>query len=397
MPSYPLATLAATITEAGVSYPTYSDTLASLKASYQLIYGADTYLEADSQDGQWLAFLAQLVYDLNQSVEAAYLNMDPDFAQGTALSSLVKLNGLQRAVATKSTVDLVITGTVGTSISNGQASDIYDNVWLLPTSVVIGSSGSETVTATAAEVGAIAAAAGTVTTIRTPVYGWASVTNPAAASPGAPVEKDPQLRSRQTSSTQLPAQTLLGAIVAAVQDVSGVTEVIGYDNDDDVTDSRGLPGHSLALVVSGGDSSAIAQAINLKKAPGTRTHGTTSITVTDLNGAPKSIKFFRPTAAQYQMAITIKALRGYTSSIPGLIKSSLSDYIAALASGATIIYSRLYFPAQLFGQGDYWSTYEVTALQIGPLAGALGSADITQSIEQNAVLSVANISITVTV
>lgn len=395
MATYPLPTLAAQITSTGVSYPTYSDTLASLQASFRLIYGSDIYIEPDSQDGQWLAFLAQLIYDQNQAVEAAYLNMNPDYALGTGLSSLVKINGIARLVATKSTATLVLGGDIGTVITNGQVADINDNVWNLPSVVEIGPTGVETVTATAAESGAISAAANTITTIRTPTLGWASATNPVSATVGAPVETDPQLRQRQAASVSLPAQTVLAGVVASVQSLAGVSEVIGYENDTDVTDADGIPEHSIALVVGGGDSEEVAQAINLKKTPGTGTFGNTTETITDLNGLPKTIRFFRPADNQLKVSITIKALQGYTTTVGDAIKSSLSSYIAALATGATVVYSRLYFPAQLNGQGE-WLTFEVTSLQIGTLAGALGTSDVDQLIYQNAVLQTANITLTVT-
>lgn len=395
MATYPLPTLAAQLTSTGVSYPTYADTLASLQASFRLIYGSDIYIEPDSQDGQWLAFLAQLIYDQNQAVEAAYLNMNPDYALGTGLSSLVKINGIARLVATYSTVTLLVSGDIGTVITNGQAADINGNVWNLPATVTIGSTGSVTVTATAAQPGAIAAAPNTVTSIRTPTLGWALVNNAASATPGAPVETDVQLRSRQTKSTSLPAQTVLQGVVASVGALAGVIEVIGYENDTDTTDADGIPEHSIALVVGGGDSTAIATAINLKKTPGTGTFGNTNVTITDLNGLPKVIKFYRPVDNQMKMAVTIKALPGYTSTVGDAIKQALVDYMAALPTGATVIYSRLYFPAQLNGQGA-WQTFEVTNLQVATLAGSLGAADIDQLIYQKAVLQTSNITLTVT-
>jgi hypothetical protein len=65
MATYPLATLACTIDENGISAPSYADILASLQASFQSIYGSDIYIEADSQDGQWLATIAQIINDGN--------------------------------------------------------------------------------------------------------------------------------------------------------------------------------------------------------------------------------------------------------------------------------------------------------------------------------------------
>lgn len=391
--SYPLPTLAAQITSTGVSYPSYSDTLLSLQASFQNIYGSDAYVAEDSQDGQFLAILAQSIYDANQAVEAAYLNMNPDNALGAGLSALVKLNGLLRKVPTNSTVTLLLGGAVGTTILNGQAADINQRVWNLPASVTIGVGGTATVTATAVDPGAITTAPGDVSVIHTPTLGWVSVTNGSSATPGNPVEADPALRARQTVSTSLPAQTVLEGVLAAVKEVPGVVEASAYENDTGSTDALGLPAHSISLVVSGGDSTAVATAINLKKTPGAATFGTTSVTITGVSGLPKVINFYRPTDNDLAMAVTIKALSGYTSTVGDAIKQALSDYIAALPLGAPIYLTRLYLPAQLYGAN---TTFELTNLLISVKPASPTNADITQAIYNNAVLALADIALTVT-
>jgi hypothetical protein len=96
MATFPLATLACTIDENGISAPSYADVLASLQASFQSIYGSDIYIEPDSQDGQWLAVLAQIINDGNQADVTSYNGYSPSYAQGAALSSQVKINGLRR-------------------------------------------------------------------------------------------------------------------------------------------------------------------------------------------------------------------------------------------------------------------------------------------------------------
>lgn len=392
--TYPLPDLAAKLTPAGVEYPTFEDTLLSLQAKFRSIYGNDVYLEPDSQDGQWLAYLAQLIYDQNQAFEATVLSFDPTYAQGVNLSSLVKINGLTRKVATNSTVELLIGADVGTVINNGQAAGADGSVWLLPATVTVGGSGTATVTATAAREGAITAAASTITNIRTPVLGWRTVTNPSDAVAGSAVEQDPALRARQSESQALPSLTVLEGILADVRDLPGVAEAVAYENDTSITNGLGITSHSIALVVEGGDSTDIANIINIRKTPGTGTFGSTTVNVTDQNGLDKPIKFSRPTANPLKMSIQLQALSGYTSDVGDQVKQALSDWIAGLPMGATIYYSRLFFPAQLFMQGR-WESFEVNSLQIAKLADALGTADITQGIAENAVLDISNITLTV--
>ena len=394
MASYPLPTLAAQITADGVSYPSYADTLLSLQATFAGIYGSDAYLAEDSQDGQYLAAQAQYIFDANQACENTYLNQSPATAVGAGLSSNVKINGLRRNVPSNSQVTVTLGGTVGTVITSGQVADINGNVWNLPTTVVIGSGGSVDVTATATDAGALTAAPGDVNTIRTPTLGWQTVTNAASASAGEPVETDPQLRARQSQSVALPALTVLGSVVAALEALSGVVEVQSFENDTDTTDVNSIPPHSVAFVVNGGDSTAIAQTINQQKAPGAGTYGTTAVTVVDSIGISKVIHFFRPTNVSVKVSLTFAALTGYTSVIGAQACQAVADYINNLRIGEDVLCTRLYLPAQLFG-GSGSETYEVTSLLIALLAGTPGTGDISIAINNNAVIALADVSLTV--
>lgn len=328
-----ITTTAPTIDATGISAPTFSEILDFLKANYRSIYGEDVYLEEDSQDGQLLAVFAKAINDANSAAIAVYRSFSPSTAIGDALSSNVKINGIRRNAATFSTVDLRIVGQVGTTITNGSARDADNNIWNLPAAVTIPPAGEITVTATCATIGAIGAPANTINQINTPTRGWQSVTNPAAAAEGAQVESDAALRVRQTKSTAIPSLTVFDGIVGAVASVPGVTRYRGYENDTGATDSNGIPEHSISLVVDGGDAVAIAEAIAAKKTPGTGTYGTTSEVVTDIYGRPETIRFFRPTDAPITVAITIKALTGYTSITGDAIKQAVSTYINSVDIG----------------------------------------------------------------
>ncbi|EJD1357469.1 baseplate J/gp47 family protein, partial [Salmonella enterica] len=180
--------LSATVTAEGISAPDYQTILNTLKSYFQQIYGSDAYLEPDSKDGQMVALVALAVHDANNTAISVYNCFSPATGYGAALTSNVKINGIARKGATNSTVDLLLTGAAGTTITNGTVKDTNNVIWRLPASVVIGVDGAVTVTAICSNSGAVAALAGTITTINTPTRGWMSVTNPAAAAVGAPAE-----------------------------------------------------------------------------------------------------------------------------------------------------------------------------------------------------------------
>lgn len=376
----------------GFHHSDYPTVLAALQDEYRAIYGVDVYLEADSQDGQWLAVVALSIYETLALAASVYNSFSPVTALADALSRNVKLNGIRRRVPTFSTADLTIVGQEGTEIVNGQVEDALAQKWNLPASVVIPGSGEIVVTATAVDVGAIAAAAGTIEKIATPTLGWQTVTNVLGATEGEPVETDAQLRLRQEVSTALPSLSVLEGIVGAVASLSGVTRFKGYENDDDAPDADGLPAHSIALVVEGGDVQEIGDAIALKKTPGTKTYGTTPVETVDKYGLINTINFFRPTTATIGVEVTIDALAGFTTGYETLIKQAVVNYLNSLKIGSDVLITKIYVPSNLPGTvaGD---TFDITQIRIKKNAGAFGTTNIVLAFNEVAEAALANITV----
>lgn len=397
MTTYPLPTLAAQVTSTGISAPVYADILESLKASYRAIFGSDTYLEPDSQDGQLLAIFASAINDCNQATIAAYNSFSPTTAQGAGLSSVVKINGLARLVPSNSTALVTIVGAAGTLIANGVIGDNQSlgTTWNLPSLVTIPLSGETTVTATCTDDGAVIAAANTLTQILAPTRGWQSVNNPDAAALGDPVESDATLRQRQAVSTSLPAESVLAGIIAAVANLAGVGRYAAYENDTGVPDDNGLPGHSIAIVVEGGDATEIATAIAIKKTPGTQAYGTTEIVVIDPVGVPNTIGFFELTNVALDIEVQITALTGYVSTTEDLIIAAMLEQVNALGIGEDSYTNRLQVAAQLNGN-VLNKTYNVTAILQARDGGGLSAADIVIAFDEAATLDIADVIITVT-
>lgn len=369
----------------GYHYADYPTFLAWIKNQYLSIYGSDIVIEAASQDGQFLAVLAQAFYDTAALGADTYNSFSPLTAQGVGLSRNVKINGISRNVPSFSTVVLTIVGTAGSVITNGIAIDALGQKWLLPSTVTIPGGGTTTVTATAEFVGAVTAQANTITQIFTPTNGWQTVNNASEAIPGQAVETDAQLRIRQSQSTSLPALTPLESTVAAVQNVSEVTSCVGYENDTDSTDANTLPPHSICIVVAGSpNSTEVAQAIQSKKTPGTRTYGPspTSVVVYDTQGLPITIKYQPAIAASIQVQITINPLAGWSTDFETLIAAAVASLINDLAIGGAgnagfggfVYLSQIYPPAFLPGTPQA-GTYNIASIQLGKNGGGLSAAN----------------------
>jgi len=388
--------LSATITAEGISAPDYQTILATITGYFRQIYGTDAYLEPDGKDGQMVALVALAVHDANNTAIAVYNSFSPGTAETDALTRNVKINGIRRKGATNSTVDLLLTGTAGTTITNGSVRDDNSVIWNLPAVVTIGVDGAAVVTATCASTGAVAALTDSITGINTPTRGWTSVTNPTAATVGSAAELDSALRIRQAQSVALPALTPFDAVDGALANIAGVTRHKLYENDTGTTDSNGLPQHSISAIVDGGDATVIAQTLRGKKGQGVSTYGKTSVSVPDKYGNPHTISFSRPEDVSVFAEITLQVFTGYTTQIGEQIKQAVADYINSLKIGDNVLLSRIYSPANLgVVSGGNARFYDITDLQIGKAADALAAANIVIAYDQAASCTVGNIKITV--
>ncbi|MCT4713266.1 baseplate J/gp47 family protein [Enterobacteriaceae bacterium H11S18] len=390
--------LSATVTAEGITAPDYQTILDTITSFFRQIYGSDAYLEPDSKDGQMVALVALAIHDANNTAIQVYNSFSPATAQNAALSSNVKINGITRKVATRSTVDLLLTGAVGTTITNGSVRDQNNILWNLPASVSINVDGTALVTATCENDGAVAALAGTVTTINTPTRGWTSVTNPTAAAVGSPAETDAELRIRQGQSVALPSLTPFEAVDGAIANVDGVTRHKLYENDTGAPDANGLPAHSISAIIDGGDVTDIAQTIRGKKGQGVATYGKTTVEVPDLYGNPHNISFSRPEYIPVYVSITLHPFSGYTTQVGNEMRQAVADYINALQIGGSVILSRVYSPANLgVVSGGNARYYDINELMIGTAEDDVSAANIDIKYDQQAACTVENIKIAVVV
>ena len=280
---------------------------AILQDQYRNIYGADTYLEADSQDGQLLAVFAMAIHDANTAAVQVYNAFSPATASGEALSSNVKINGLARGVATRSSVDLRIVGQSGTTIAGGVALDGDRVQWELPASVTIPPAGEITVTALCRQVGAVAAAPGSITRIGTPTLGWQSVTNPPPPRPARPSKA-----TRRCGSGKPCRWRCRRAPCWKARSARGVRA--GRAAPRRLRERHGRRGRQWPAAAqhrAGGGRRRrrlIASAIAAKKTPGTGTHGSTTVVVTDIYGIAHPIRFFRPVRVPVSAEIQMRAL-----------------------------------------------------------------------------------------
>jgi uncharacterized phage protein gp47/JayE len=386
--------LAPVVSATGITAGTFAQWFAYFVSQYQAIYGSDAVLTNDSQDGQFIGVISKALADCGAGSIAVYNSFSPATAQGTGLSNNVQINGLKRLVPSNSTAPCTIVGGANQTVTNGQAIDANQNIWLLPSPVTFPGSGSLNVTVTAQEAGAITAPTGAINAINTPVFGWQSITNTAAATPGAPVETDPALRVRQANSVSLPALTIFESIVANIENLVGVTRVKGYENNTSTANANGIPANTLYFLVEGGTQSAIFNAIFEKITPGIPTMGSITETITDANGSTRLLKFDLPTDATITTAITVLPRAGWSTVTIPLIQAALVNYYETLAISSNISYLGIPSIALLPGTPQF-GTFSLTALTIKKNALTPVSADIQLNFNEAAVAATNNVTVTV--
>lgn len=382
------------VTENGIQAPSYAEILEYFQSKAREIFGQDVNIDADTQDGQLIAIFALALSDVNAQAIATYNQFNPNTAVGVGLDSAVKTNGITRHTATNSTVDLVLIGQAGTVITNGVATDDNENRWLLPEQVVIPVSGEITVTATAEEVGAIEASPNTITQIGTPTLGWQSVNNPTQATVGVAVETDAELRQRQSRSTELPSVSLWEGIIGSLLNLPGVIRVSGVKNDEDDPSPEGVPGHTIAMIVDGGEVDEIGETIFLKKGEGVGTYGSVQTTYIDTYGFPNVIKFSRPTIVNAYVTLTITPSTTYISSVADEIKQRIADYINGLSIGESVNIARVLSSAVKDCTTGVDDRFDVTAITMGEASGSQTAASIPIEWNEAAMCDVENITVT---
>ena len=83
-----------------------------------------------------------------------------------------------------------------------------------------------------------------------------------------------------------------------------------FENFTNSTDLRGIPAHSIWVIVSGGTSADIARVIYLKRSLGCGMRGDTVVEITQADGLVIEIKFDRPILQDLWIRFNVEAISG---------------------------------------------------------------------------------------
>lgn len=209
------------------------------------------------------------------------------------------------------------------------------------------------------EYGKITLPYGIVTKMVNNVTGFTAVTNLLEPTYGRKQESDIELRQSYIAKSALRSNTMIESIVGELlNNIENVESASGYENDTDYVDSRGLPAHSIEIIVEGGDNSEIAQAILRRKAGGIQTYGSIEVGVPGVYGDTIPVRFNRP---DYLYTWLKVVLHGDKSQLP---TNYASLTIQALISDGAEFVAGTNLLTQLLNDGIYDAVAGLTYVEI---------------------------------
>ena len=243
--------------------------------------------------------------------------------------ALASLNHIIPKAATKSTITGTLTGVPGSTIPAGSraatdAGDIFITDQDV-TIMLVGNVGTANTLFIAMETGPVPVPANSLNNIITSVDGWTRIANATAGVVGKPEESTVTFKER---AQRLTARNSLGseeAMRTAIEDVEGVTHV-QVDSNRETTDQtifgETVVPAAVIVVVRGGDTGDVSDAIKLNKPMGISTTGNVQ---TDDDG----YHFIRVTEVSVEISVDVDARVNSTRNV----EDACIAYISTLTVG----------------------------------------------------------------
>ena len=243
----------------GLTIDSLAEVRDKLTNYFTQIYG-NINLEQNSPDSQLLNIFAQMIEDNLELIQDINASFDPDQAVGVILDQRVKLNGITRKQGsyTKVYVDVSFNDS---SVLKGldqypvdecfQVSDSTGNIVVCEQTTTGINGETLQVSFRALNYGMFIFKSGSLTIIKTPQLGVASVTNINAQYViGNDEESDSELRVRRTANAlQRTSAGETNELSASIANIEGVNFVNVLENDTDLPDANGVPAKGIWIIV----------------------------------------------------------------------------------------------------------------------------------------------------
>lgn len=305
----------------GIVTQSLPEIISDITTDFKDVYGQNINVESNSPDGQMINILAQIKKDVLDLCVQYYNNLDTERVIGIPQQILYKLNNciikaynysyVYVNVSVSKSVnlqgldaDIENPDGVGYTVSDGNG-----NRWILAESQTL-TVGTHTLNFRAAELGNVTATPNTITIMETVIAGVISVTNPANNYiTGATGESDSEFRLRRNQTVSSPSQGFEDALQGQLLNLDNVTQAKVYSNRDSST-QNGIPAHTVWVIVEGGASADIGQAIYANVPPGIPMKGTQSALVQRPYGNTETVYYDNPTAVNLYVKMDVQWISG---------------------------------------------------------------------------------------
>lgn len=352
------------LTDQGLVVKSRAVTRSDFNLALRRAFGNAMNLGDSSVLGQIVGIFSDRVGELWELLEMIASSQDPDKATSSLLDAICLITGTKRPLAAQSSVSLTLTGVDGTAVPalslfetattlkdfatqdpvtlaavdawvsstlyavddrvvNG--ANIYQCIGAGTSGGAVGPTGSGDVItdnsatwtfvgegtaavdvdALSVDEGPVVGAVKDIRKVVNAISGLQGVTNLKPAILGRLVAKDPELRVLREAELGQPGSSPFDALIGRLHDVPSVTSVTLFVNNTDLTDSDGVPPHSVEALIQGGADQDIFDKLLASVAAGIGTHGNVSGTAIDKTGKAQPESFSRATEVQVYVRLVV--------------------------------------------------------------------------------------------
>ncbi len=383
-------------TNNGITIQTLAEIRQELETAYKDIYGYDIDLSQNTPDGQRVGIEAKARQDLQSFAISLYNSLDANLAEGVSLDKISKICGIVRIAATQSTWTLTVTTDRNLTLETGYTVKDNNNIeWITKSDHTL-TTGANSVSFFSKNYGAFSGTAGATFTQSTVILGITAISAAGNATVGRVGETDKDFRVRRNKSLEKPSKSTLGELFAELANLSGVTDIVVYENDEDTQDTvRNISPHTIWCVIEGGEDAKIAEVMAKTKTGGANTQGATIGTFVETITKPQGgtfvinhkMNFDRPTSTAAHIRMNAKRKDATVPIDIDGIKNELVKLKYTI--GQSIIASELYDTAYKGG-----TTFILKDLEVSSNGTTWTEEQITPALSAKFTLSTANITVT---
>lgn len=357
------------LTTKGFFRLTYDDILNSKIQRAKELFGEDIDTSDTTPLGKFIRINAYDQAIAEEEIEAVYYSRFPNTATGQSLDRLLLFGGITRNPATPSSFSVTVTGAAGYAIPAGflVGTDTDVNFYSVQ-DAVIDENGNCIIEVSCTEDGTIGNVNATaINKVVNPDANISAVIGAECLSAGTDEESDIALRERLKAAISGQGSGNTNAIRSALLRIPTVQFAAVIENETDETDSDGRPPHSFECYVLGGDDyeRAIAETIFDKRPIGIQTHGTNAVTITDLSGNERVVKYSPAPNISVTVRAEIKTSASFPEDGATQIQAAVANFINNLGIGNSLVLSTLY--GYIY---DVAGVVEVTVLELSTDGGA---------------------------